>query len=92
LKEIVVPLVVEKLKGLDSKIEDDIMPKIEDLIFRIFNTIEEKTNTITSNKHKKGAAELNEALVRDIVKEQFNDALTNVIVPKLEEVLKNMLN
>ena len=67
------------------------MPRIEDQIFGIFNKLQESPKT-NANKAGKGGSEINESTVREIIKEQFNEALEKQIVPKLEEVLKNMLS
>ena len=38
-----------------------------------------------------GASEITELAVRSIIKKEFEDALENTIVPKLEETLRAML-
>lgn len=67
------------------------MPKVEDQIFEIFNKLQESPKT-NINKAGRGGGEINEVTVREIIKEQFNEALEKQIVPKLEEVLKGMLS
>lgn len=82
------PILTQKMRSLDSTINQSVLPRVEAQIANLFQTL--IANGEIQNVQNK-ADQFNEQAVKQIVVKEFREAMSTQIVPAIEQALKKLL-
>lgn len=88
IREICVPILTQKMRSLDSTINQSVLPRVEAQIANLFQAL--IANGEIQNVQNK-ADQFNEQAVKQIVVKEFREAMSAQIVPAIEQALKKLL-
>lgn len=88
IREICVPILTQKMRSLDSTINQSVLPRVEAQIANLFQTL--IANGEIQNVQNK-TDQFNEQAVKQIVVKEFREAMSAQIVPAIEQALKKLL-
>ena len=81
IREICVPILTQKMRSLDSTINQSVLPRVEAQIANLFQAL--IANGEIQNVQNK-ADQFNEQAVKQIVVKEFREAMSTQIVPAIE--------
>lgn len=90
MKDILLPIIIAKLKSLDETFHLEVLPRMEDNLQNFLSKLIGQ-GVLSENMLPKHQAEINEKTVKTIIQKEFQDALETKIVPQIEEILRQML-
>ena len=85
IREICVPILTQKMRSLDSTINQSVLPRVEAQITNLFEAL------IANGEIQNKADQFNEQAVKQIVVKEFREAMSAQIVPAIEQALRKML-
>lgn len=77
------------MKSIDKYISEDLFQRMEANIQTLFQNLIEGGQIKSGQKQQQ--SEVNEKAVKVMIAKEFQDAMEQKIIPKVEEVLKNMI-
>lgn len=88
IKEIVVPILTQKMRSLDAQVKEQIVPQLETMIGNLFQTLIQHNEI---QKMQSRQEQFSEEAVKKLVIREFRDAMSTQIVPTIEATLKKVL-
>ena len=85
IREICVPILTQKMRSLDSTINQSVLPRVEAQITNLFEAL------LANGEIQNKADQFNEQAVKQIVVKEFREAMSTQIVPAIEQALRKML-
>lgn len=81
IREICVPILTQKMRSLDSTINQSVLPRVEAQIASLFQAL--IANGEAQNGQNK-ADQFNEQAIKQIIVKEFREAMSTQIVPAIE--------